>query len=127
VLTFITVSSPAQFILSEGTFSEITPGGTVHGTASGIGAISTDGTLTTILDLAFTLGNGPLIAEEVKFTGLAAPTSPQTVAISGSYLGSPSAVPEPGSVVLFATVALAILGYRRVRRSVSASVFSQGK
>ena len=118
VLTFITVTSPAQFILSEGTFSEITPGGTVHGTASGTGAISTDGTLTSILDLAFTIGNGPLITEEVTFTGLAAPTGPQTVAISGSYRGSPSAVPEPGSVVLFGTVAAAVLGYRRGRRSV---------
>jgi hypothetical protein len=90
----------------------------VHGTASGTGSISTDGTLTSILHLAFTIGNGRLITEEVAFAGLAVSTGPQTVAIPGSYLGSPSAVLEPGSVALFGTVAAAVLCYRRWRSSV---------
>ena len=113
-LTFITVTSPADFILSEGTFSEITAAGTVHGTASGTGSISSDGTLIADLLLAFTVGDGPLITEDVMFTGVAGNTSPTTVAISGSYFGS--TVPEPSSVVLFGTVALALLRYRRWSR-----------
>jgi len=109
LLTFTTCTSPADFILSEGTFTETLAHGTVHGTASGTGAISTDGTLTADLLLAFTVGeNRSLITEEVMFTGSAVGTS--TVAISGSYVGS--SVPEPSSVILFGTAAVFLLGYR---------------
>jgi len=114
LLTFITFTSPADFILSEGTFTEILlDGRIVHGTASGTGALSTDGTLTSDLLLAFSIGeHDPLITEDVLFTGVATGTG--TVDISGSYQGS--SVPEPGSVVLFGTVAAAVLGYRSRRR-----------
>ena len=116
LLTFVTFSSPADFILSEGTFTERLAHGTLHGTASGTGAISSDGTLTADLDLAFLIGTGPLMTEEVMFTGVAVNTSPTTVAISGSYLGSLTPVPEPGGVVLFGTFAMAVLGYRQLSK-----------
>jgi hypothetical protein len=126
-LTFTTLHSPADFILSEGTFTETTAKGTVHGTASGTGSISSDGTLIADLLPAFKIGERPLITEDVMFTGVAVGTGPATVAISGSYFGS--TVPEPSSVVLFGTVALALLCYRRWSSPASAestSAFRRG-
>ncbi|HEY7337985.1 MAG TPA: hypothetical protein VH639_24045 [Bryobacteraceae bacterium] len=125
LLTFITFASPADFILSDGTFTEILASGTVHGTASGTGAISTNGTLTSDLHLAFTIGDAPLITEEVMFTGTVVSTGPNTATISGSYLGSLSSVPEPSGVVLFGTVAVAALGYRMMRRTPRRRLFTR--
>lgn len=117
LLTFITSTSPADFILSEGIFFEILRGGTVihaviHGTASGDGAISTNGSLTSDLHLEFTIGTGTPTTEEVMFTGVVVSTGPNTATISGSYSGSLSPVPEPSEMVLCGTVVAAILGYR---------------
>jgi hypothetical protein len=113
LLTFITSTSPADFILSEGIFFEILRDGTViHGTASGDGAISTNGSLTSDLHLEFTVGTGTPTTEKVMFTGVVVSTGPNTATISGSYSGSLSPVPEPSEMVLFGTVVAAILGYR---------------
>jgi hypothetical protein len=97
-------SNPPNILISNGTFTETFPHGTLSGTSSGSGTASGQGTATVTLDLVFTGGTGIFVGAtgEATFTGTLDRTSPTTASISGTYVGTLSGVPEPSTLILLA-------------------------
>ncbi len=93
--SIITFTSLTTFI-STGTFVDVLAGGTTFGTLSGMGTVTATGSDTTVLDL-ITGGTGIFvgITGEITVTGTNTAGS-----FTGTYTGSITTVPEPGSLAL---------------------------
>jgi hypothetical protein len=115
----IDFSNPPNILISNGTFLETFPFGTLFGTSSGSGTASGMGTATVTIDLVFTGGTGVFTGAsgEVIFTGTITSTGATTASIDGTYVGTLFGVPEPGTLALLAqAVALGAVVLVRQRR-----------
>jgi hypothetical protein len=115
----IDFSDLSHLVLSNGMFTETFQQGTLFGTVSGSGAVTSPGNGTFENDYVFTGGTGLFAGAAGTATTLGTfiRNSPTTFTATGSYVGS-VAVPEPGAAALLAGFCFSGLGlaYRRLRR-----------
>jgi hypothetical protein len=118
----IDFSKPPQIAISGGSLTETFSNGTLFGTSSGDGTASGQGTATVTVDFAITGGTGFFAGAsgEVTASESITSTSPTTESITGSYTGSLTLAPEPGSLTLLA----AGLGFLWRRRG---AILSEGE
>jgi hypothetical protein len=110
-------SNPPNIVITNGTFTEVFADGTLFGTSSGSGMASGMGTATFTADFVFTGGTGIFVGATggATVTGTITQTSMTTEAITASYTGLLTVVPEPGSLALFvpAVAVGAVVFFRR--------------
>jgi hypothetical protein len=98
-------SKPPNIVFSDGTLTEVFMNGTLFGTTSGTGTANGKGSATFSIDYVITGGTGIFAGAmgEVTLTGTITQTGSTTEAISnGSYTGSFTVVPEPGTLAILA-------------------------
>ena len=112
----VDISHPPDIVISDGMFTETFSEGTLFGTSSGDGTASGTGTAMFTADVVFTGGTGLFAGATGEATSLQTliRTGPTTVSGSGTYVGTLSIIPEPSSLALLGSAALALL-YRRRR------------
>jgi hypothetical protein len=98
----IDFSNPPTITISGGMLSEVFSQGTLLGTSSGQGTASGHGTATVTLDYVITGGTGLFTGAtgEVTVTGTITQTSATTESFDGSYTGTLTTVPEPGTLAM---------------------------
>jgi PEP-CTERM motif len=103
--SLIDFSNPPDILISNAKLSEIFAGGTLLGTGSGSGTASGHGTATITIDYVVTGGTGIFAGAEgeVTVTAMLTQTSATTEAVSASYTGSLTTVPEPSTLALLVT------------------------
>jgi hypothetical protein len=114
----IDFSNPPHILVTNGTFTEAFPLGSLFGTSSGSGTGNGKGMATFTADFEFTGGTGIFAGATggATVTGTITQTSPTTVAISATYTGFLQTVPEPSALALFApAVAIGAVFLRRNR------------
>lgn len=110
-------TSPPNIVITNGMVSLAFTNGMLFGTSSGSGMGNGHGMATFTAELLITGGTGIFngASGEATLTGTITQLSSTTEAISATYLGRVSAVPEPSTLALIAT---GVLGFgRRLRRS----------
>jgi hypothetical protein len=107
-------SDPPKIVITNGMISLVFGSGELDGTSSGTGMGNGSGMATFTADFIITGGTGIFANDvgKVTVTGTLKTTSPTTEAVTASYTGSLSTVPEPSSVLLVAA-ALAGVAWRR--------------
>ncbi len=118
----VDLSNPLNIILSNGTCSQTFSEGTLFGTCSGSGTTTGMGTGTFETEIVFTGGTGFFAGATggMTVTGTEVRTGPTTGAITGTYVGMLSSVPEPGGLALLApaiAVGACVLVRERRRRT----------
>ncbi len=110
-------SNPPHILFTNGMISETFAQGTLSGTSSGSGTANGMGMAKVTIDFVITGGTGLFAGDtgDVTINATITKTSATTEAISGTYAGSLSSVPEPSSVALLAT-ALAVGALVELRR-----------
>jgi hypothetical protein len=105
----VDLNNPLDIIISNGTCSQTFAEGTLTGTCSGSGTTTGMGTGTFENEIVFTGGTGLFAGAtgEMTVTGTEVSTGPTTGAITASYVGTLSSVPEPGGLALL-TPAIAV-------------------
>jgi hypothetical protein len=101
----INFSNPPNITVTDVMFSAVFSQGSLFGTGSGSGTGNGNGTGTFTADILFTGGTGLFLdaTGSLTLTGTLTLTGPTTIAVSdGSYVGSFSAVPEPGPLGMLA-------------------------
>jgi hypothetical protein len=121
--SIINFRNPPNILISDGTFLETFPNGTLFGTSSGEGTASGMQTAKVTVDFVFTGGTGFFAGTtgEATFTGTITTTGPMAEAIDGTYVGQLS-IPEPSTLALFAPAAavVAVVVVRGRRRAAMA-------
>lgn len=112
----IDFSDPPHIVVTDTMFTEIFSDGSLFGTGSGGGTANGMGAATVTLDLVITGGTGifKLAKGDAVATETLTLTSPTTVSANGTYTGTLSTVPEPGSLALLAPLALVVFFRRRL-------------
>jgi hypothetical protein len=112
----IDFSNPPNLHLSGSEITETFAHGTLFGTGSGSGTGNGNGTATFTIDFVITGGTGDFAGDtgEAILTGTITQTSPTTESITnGSYTGSITPAPEPGTWMLLAAGIAAVCRLRR--------------
>ena len=98
-------SKPPKIVFSDGTLTEVFMNGTLMGTTSGTGTANGNGSATFSIDYVITGGTGIFAGAkgEATLMGTITQTGSTTETISnGSYTGSFTVVPEPGTLAILA-------------------------
>jgi hypothetical protein len=98
----VDLSNPLDIVISNGTCSQTYSEGILYGISAGSGTTTGMGTGTFEIEIMFTGGTGLFagVTGEVTVTGTIVSTGPTTGAITASYVGTLSSVPEPGGLAL---------------------------
>jgi hypothetical protein len=109
-------SNPPNIVIKNGMISLVFSDGELDGkTSSGTGMGNGQGMATFTADFVITGGTGIFANDigEAKVTGTITTTGPATEAISASYTGSLTTVPEPSTVLLLASGFAGFFWWRR--------------
>lgn len=108
-------SSPPNIVITNGMISLAFANGMLFGTSSGSGTGNGQGKATFTANLLITGGTGIFngASGEAALKGTITQLTPTTEAVSATYLGRVSAVPEPSTLALIATGLIGIVRRRR--------------